>query len=824
MTAHSGNIDKRNIAQEQYNYLFNKAAIPAALTKLPENIFVEVNEAFEKIFGYSNKEVTGKTSLELGMVQPEERELTIKDIQKHGYAVDLEKHVYTKSGNLRFVLINVNAFEWNDEKFVITTLQDITERKCFEEALNNMMERLNLATGAAKIGIYDWNIKSNKLVWDERMYKLYGINKIDFREAYEAWLNGIHPDDRAYSDDISQQALRGEIDYHTEFRVLWPDGSVHWLKAHGQIFRDINDLPVRMVGINYDITKEKEAQEKVVQLKRIYATLSQINQTIVRVKERSELYQSICNVSARFGEFNLVWIGLLDEKTGLINPVACNGNNLNGIPFQSIRISDPEFKNDISCRAIHENRTITIDDIQNDQGMQHWQKNSMQIGFKSQAAVPFRLREKIIGVLNLHSPEKAFFNAIEEILLLDEIGLDISFALDALEIDRERIQNLTDLKHTQEKLLASEGTLKLFVEYAPAAIAMFDREMKYLAVSERFIKDYHVTNKNIIGHSHYEIFPEISEAWKTIHRNCLAGTSDKADKDPFLRMDGNLDWIRWEIHPWFEKSGEIGGIILFSEVITERIHDEEEIKKLNEELELRVIERTKQLEAANKELEAFSFSVSHDLRAPLRAMSGFTQILKQSYSSSLDDEGIRILEIITGNAKKMNNLIDDLLAFSKLGKQETFFSLVNMRDIADSVYQDLAPEKEKEKITFILHDIPPAFGDASMIKQVWVNLIGNALKFSSLTDHRIIEIDGHENGAEKSYSVKDNGAGFNMKYVNKLFSVFQRLHSANQFEGTGVGLAIVHRIILRLNGRVWAEGIENKGATFYFTLPNKLNA
>jgi PAS domain S-box-containing protein len=508
---------------------------------------------------------------------------------------------------------------------------------------------------------------------------------------------------------------------------------------------------------------------------------------------------------------------------------------------------------------------------------------------------------------------------------------------------KTKTRDLRDLRN-QEKLPASDRTLKLFVEYAPAAIAMFDREMKYLAVSKRFIRDYHLKNKDIVGHSHYEIFPEISDSWKAIHQRCLKGAVEKADKDPFLRMDGNIDWIRWEIHPWFEKSGKIGGIVIFSEVITERIQAEEELRKsenrfritlenmlegcqimdfnwryiflnhsaeihnriprekmlgktytevwpgiekthvyaeirkcleertsihmeneftypdglvgwfelsiqpvpegvfilsiditnrkraeqklmeANEELELRVAERTKQFEAANKELEAFSYSVSHDLRAPLRAMSGFAKILRDTYSSSLNEEGIKMLEIITGNAKKMGNLIDDLLAFSRLGKQETYFTLVNMHDLAESVYNDLATEKEKAGITFILHDIPLAFGDISMIKQVWVNLIGNAMKFSALKKERIIEIDGRGNGPENIYSVKDNGAGFNMKYANKMFGVFQRLHSVNQFEGTGVGLAIVQRIIVRLNGRIWAEGVENEGATFHFTLPAKLNS
>jgi signal transduction histidine kinase len=250
-----------------------------------------------------------------------------------------------------------------------------------------------------------------------------------------------------------------------------------------------------------------------------------------------------------------------------------------------------------------------------------------------------------------------------------------------------------------------------------------------------------------------------------------------------------------------------------------RVH--EELAKLNEELEDRVSRRTVQLEMANKELEAFSYSVSHDLRAPLRAMNGFSKILQEEHLNNLDPEVNRILQIIIDNAKRMGYLIDDLLTLSRLGRQELRFSRISMKLMANSVFQDLICVEDKNKIAFRLHDIPDSFGDPSLVRQVFLNLIGNAIKFSSLKAKPVIEVDCYATDTENVYSVKDNGAGFDMTYSNKLFGVFQRLHTTSEFEGTGVGLAIVQRIILRMKGRVWAEGIVDKGATFYFSLPLK---
>ncbi len=249
---------------------------------------------------------------------------------------------------------------------------------------------------------------------------------------------------------------------------------------------------------------------------------------------------------------------------------------------------------------------------------------------------------------------------------------------------------------------------------------------------------------------------------------------------------------------------------------------EDEVRRLNVELEERVLSRTAELTEVNRELEAFSYAISHELRTPLRAIDGHSAMIARDFAGLLDDEGRRHFGQVRWNAQRMGQLIDDLLAFSRTGRANLTFGAVEMTAAANAAFARVVPDSASiSRISFSVGDLPVATGDPELLSRVWENLLSNAVKFSAGREKPEIHVEGSVEGGEATYCVRDNGVGFDMKYVDKLFGVFHRLHGQHEFEGTGVGLALVRRFLLRHGGRVWAEGELGRGATFSFSLPVK---
>lgn len=271
-------------------------------------------------------------------------------------------------------------------------------------------------------------------------------------------------------------------------------------------------------------------------------------------------------------------------------------------------------------------------------------------------------------------------------------------------------------------------------------------------------------------------------------------------------------WSHAELDAMRTASSTIGSAI-------QRQLAEQELHRLNEALEQRVAERTERLESANRELEAFSYSVSHDLRAPLRAIVGFSNILIEDFGEALGEDGCRVLRVIESNSLRMGGLIDDLISFARIGKQDLVGTAIDMANLVHQVADELRIA-EAQHIAFKVDDLPRAKGDARLIRQVLLNLLSNALKYSALNPNPQITVSHFDDRKGMHvYAVRDNGVGFDMTYYDKLFSVFQRLHSNPEFEGTGIGLALVKRIIEKHGGSIWAEGKMGEGASFYFSLP-----
>jgi PAS domain S-box-containing protein len=286
------------------------------------------------------------------------------------------------------------------------------------------------------------------------------------------------------------------------------------------------------------------------------------------------------------------------------------------------------------------------------------------------------------------------------------------------------------------------------------------------------------------------------------------------------RSDGARIWISVNAQPLFAPgAARPHAVITTFHDISARIRAESEIRRLNVKLEKRVAERTKQLESAVTDLESFSYSVSHDLRAPLRAIDNFSSILQEEYAPRLDEEGQRLIRIVRKNAGKMGHLIDDILAFARAGRRDLVLSDVDLEALTREVLEDLAPSFAGRQIEVQTVSLPHVRADAAVIRQVLVNLLTNAIKFTRPRPVAQIEVRARTLADEVICSVRDNGVGFEPSYSHKLFGIFQRLHDAEEFEGTGIGLGIVKRIVDKHGGRVWAEGAPDDGATFHFTLP-----
>lgn len=388
---------------------------------------------------------------------------------------------------------------------------------------------------------------------------------------------------------------------------------------------------------------------------------------------------------------------------------------------------------------------------------------------------------------------------------------------------RAEIKRAADAQdqHNRELLNQAHQRLRRFVDANIIGVVMVGSDGSIVEANDYYL--------HLIGYSRAD-FEQGKVDWRTLTPAEWLETDDKAIRDlrengackpyekEYLRRDGSRVWV-YLVYALLPGSPE--QIAAFVLDITDRKAAEQVLRDLNENLEKRVLERTASIEAAKKDLESFSYSVSHDLRAPLRAIDSFSNILLEDYSGKLDAEGQRLLQTVRRNTDKMARLIDDILAFSRAGRRDLERTTVNMGDLVQDVLSELIPAEGEHKIELHIGDLPDMQADKPMLRQALVNLLSNAIKFSARREPAVIDVSGNTTLNETTISIRDNGAGFDPAYAHKLFGVFQRLHGADEFSGTGIGLAIVKRIIDKHGGRVWAEGAVDHGATFHFSLPIK---
>jgi PAS domain S-box-containing protein len=383
-------------------------------------------------------------------------------------------------------------------------------------------------------------------------------------------------------------------------------------------------------------------------------------------------------------------------------------------------------------------------------------------------------------------------------------------------------RDVSEAKRVESNLLAANRFLDLLIESLPVMVVVRNAaDLRIVRVNRLYEELIGMPAAELIGKTAHDLLPpdEADLTTKSDHDALAAGRKVELGERSITTRDG-VRVLNTTKLPLIDESGTARFLLAMSTDITERKLSEQAIHVLNIELEAKAA----QLESTNKELESFSYSVSHDLRAPLRAIDGFAEIIEEDYISKLDGEAQRYLAVIRENSKRMGMLIDDLLAFSRLGRQTVTKDDINcdalVREVIDELSRiDAVRGSNKPLPQFDVGPLPEAYGDRALLRQVWANLLSNAVKYSSKVPEPRIQVGGRLAAEEIEYFVRDNGVGFNMAYSEKLFGVFQRLHRADEFTGTGVGLAIVQRVVARHGGRVWAEGKVNEGATFSFALP-----
>ena len=390
------------------------------------------------------------------------------------------------------------------------------------------------------------------------------------------------------------------------------------------------------------------------------------------------------------------------------------------------------------------------------------------------------------------------------------------------ELQKVKLQQVeSELKslRAERALMERELRFRALIEHGADLIYIIDDQFraKYASPSAFHLLGYNENNPfkyDVIQLLHPEDRDKVIEGFKMVINNPGVPVSGQLR---LPRRDGTYVWVEGTATNLFHVES-VKGIVCNLHDVTERKKAEAEIHELNESLEAKIIERTAELEEANKGLESFSYSVSHDLRAPLRIVSGYSGLLFKKYADALNPEAKEFITAIKDNARHMGQLIDDLLNLSRLGRQDLIKTKVDMNATVAKAISELKGAEGIIEGTLYILNLKPAIADEGLAKQIWSNLISNAIKYSRKKDKPVIEIGSYDKNKKTIYYVKDNGAGFDMKHVDKLFRPFQRLHDKVQFEGTGIGLAIVHSIVTKHGGRIWAEGREGKGATFFFTL------
>jgi two-component system, sensor histidine kinase and response regulator len=789
-------ITKRKLAEEEA--WANQAKLEAALASMSDAVCItdtegrltHFNEAFATFLRFKEKSecltllTDYRAILEVrsgeGVLLPVE-EWSIAKALRGETGVGAEHILQRRDSGERWISnCNFAPVRNSSHEIVgsVLTARDVTKRKEIERALQQSEARLKLGVEVAGLSLAETDYERKTCRLSDGAARLLGLKDPLEYLSIKALHSLVHRDDRLRLDEEIKRSFDPEAHgrFEIDLRIVRPDGEVRWVRVREQIFFEgTSDCRRATCGIVVasDITAEKTVEEAVRRSEEfLRGVLDSLPQEIA-VLDASGLIIAVNEAWERFGEAN-----------GLAEATHIGANYLDAC------ISAAEGGNPHAQKAFEGLKTLLSGE-----------RSAFTLEFPRDAANGRR-----------------WF---------------VTHAARAIHVSASVVVSHTDItgrRRAEYALAESEQRLQLFIEHAPAALAMFDRDMRYLAVSRRWKEDYGIGERDIIGLSHYEIFPDMPAQWKTAHARGLAGEVVEANEDSFVRADGTVGWGRWELRPWRKGGGDVGGIVIFSEDITKLHIAKEEVLHLNADLERRVIERTTELaearkkaDAANAAKSAFLANMSHEIRTPMNAILGFTRLLRRDATSV---QQIERLGNIDRAGRHLLSVINDVLDLSKIEaghlrlEQRSFDLGQVLCDVASLI---AGPARSKSLRLSIDTDHMPVrvYGDDTRLRQALLNYANNAVKFteSGFIVLRTKLLCERDDQLMTRFEVEDTGIGVDTEILPKLFNAFEQadVSTTRKFGGTGLGLAITRRLAELMGGEAGGRSQPGVGSTFWFT-------